>query len=373
MARKVLVGILLLGALIIFGLATFYVKNWQFYLGKGYRLAANFPAVQTLDVGDVVRLAGVQVGAVESVSISTEAATKFPVRTWLWIRSGVAVRAEDVARIQLVSVFGGSYVSIERGSPEAPVLRDGEEIRDTAVAPSITDLIADSKDTLAQVKKAFNDIDVVAADLRAGKGTLGQLLNDEDMKKKVETIVDNVKTSTDSLKDASDRLETGEGVLGKLVMSESLTKDFDSLVADTRRVTENLRTMTDDLRKGEGTFGKMLTSDELYNKLNDTVTTVSDTVKLVTQGQGVLPKLLQDKQMSQDLQTLAADARDAAANLKDITEKVRSGESTLGKLMESDDLYKKLTQLVDSVQGIVDTYREQSPVLSFAGAVFGAF
>jgi len=380
MVRKILVGILLLGALFIFGLATFYVKNWQFYLGKGYLLTANFPAVQTLDQGDVVRLAGVQVGTVERVSISTQAATKFPVQTRLWIRTGVTIRADDVAAIQLVSIFGGSCVAIKRGDPAAPVLRDGDAIHNTEVAPSITELIQDSKVTLAEMKKAFEDVDTIAADLKAGKGTLGKLLTDEEMPKKLEGIVDDVKGSADTLKKASDRIEKGEGVLGKLVMSDGLSKDFDSLVADTRRVTENLRSITDDLRKGEGTFGKILTSDELYNKLKDTVTTIgdtvttiSDTVKLFKQGEGILPKLLEDKTMADDLRKLATDAAQAAANLRDITEKLRTGESTMGRLLESDDIYKKITQLLDSVQGIVDTYREQSPVMSFAGALFGAF
>jgi len=373
MARKLLVGILLLGALFIFGLSTFYVKNWQFYLGKGYLLTANFPAVQTLDQGDVVRLSGVQVGAVERVSISTEVATKFPVQTRLWIRSGVTVRAQDTAVIQLVSIFGGSYVAIKRGDPRAPALHDGDEMRNTEVAPSMTELIEDSKATLAEVKKAFEDVGSIAADVKAGKGTLGRLVSDEELSKKVESIVDDVKGSTDTFKKAADRLEKGEGVLGKLVMSDGLSKDFDSLVADTRRVTENLRSMTDDLRKGEGTFGKILTSDELYNKLNDAVTTVGDTVKIFKQGEGILPKLLEDKTMADDLRKLATDAAQAATNLRDVSEKLRTGDSTLGKFMESDDIYKKITQLLDSVQGIVDTYREQSPVMSFAGAVFGAF
>jgi len=28
---------------------------------------------------------------------------------------------------------------------------------------------------------------------------------------------------------------------------------------------------------------------------------------------------------------------------------------------------------MDSVQGLLDDYREQSPILTFAGAIFGAF
>jgi phospholipid/cholesterol/gamma-HCH transport system substrate-binding protein len=211
------------------------------------------------------------------------------------------------------------------------------------------------------------------ADVKEGKGTLGRLLKDEELSKEVDQIVSDVRDSTASLKKAAERIDKGEGVLGKLIMDDRMAKDMDALVADARTLTENLRTISDDLRKGEGTVGKLLHSDELYNKVNDSFTTISDTVKLFKDGEGLLPKLLSDKKMADDLQALVSDARQAAADLKDITGKVRSGDSTVGKLLESDDVYKKLTQLMDSVQGIVDTYREQSPVITLAGAIFGAF
>jgi len=373
MYRKVLVGILLLGALFVFGLATFYVKNWQFYLGKGYTLVANFPAVQTLDRGDVVRMAGVSVGTVQDLQINTETPSAYPVRTVLWLQRGVRVRKDDTAIIKISSVFGGNFVAIERGDPAAAELRDGDTITKTDVSPSVTEIVEQSKATLAEIKKAFEDVSAVTTELREGKGTLGRLLTDEELAKKVETIVADVRESTESLKEASQRLERGEGVLGKLIMDDGMARDLDALVADARTLAENMRTLSEDLRKGEGTLGKLLTDDELYNKLNNSITTISDTVQLFKEGEGILPKLLQDRAMADDLRTLAADARQAAADLKEITAKVRDGESTMGKLLVSDEAYKKLDQLLNSVQGIVDTYREQSPVISLAGAVFGAF
>ena len=65
MGKKVLVGMLLLGALIVFGVATFKVKNWQFYLSKGKPIEARFPVVHTLDKGDLVRMAEAEAEAEE--------------------------------------------------------------------------------------------------------------------------------------------------------------------------------------------------------------------------------------------------------------------------------------------------------------------
>lgn len=400
MTRKVLVGMLLLGALIVFCVATFYVKNWQFYLGKGYRLQANFPVVHTLDEGDIVRMAGVPVGTVQDLTISTRAATKLPVQAVLWIRSDVTVRADDKAMIKMTSVFGGSYVAIERGDPTAPVLENGALIAQTEVAPSVTEIIEQSKQTLAEMQRAFEDVTAITADLREGKGTLGKLLGDDEFFNKLDGITTDVSSAAGSLKNAADRMEKGEGVLGKLLMDDQMAQDFDTLVADIKGLAENLRQTSEDLREGEGTIGKLLASDELYNRINDIA-------KALHEGDGVMASLLNDAELADELRQFVSDAQAVAADVRSITAKIAEGESSLGKLLSSDETYvkldqslndlneftaalregrgtvgklvnedegyRKLMQLVESVQGIVDTYREQSPVISVAGTIFGAF
>lgn len=407
MTRKVLVGMLLLGALFVFGLSTFYVKNWQFYVGKGYRLRANFPVVHTLDEGDVVRMAGVSVGTVQELEIDTEAATRDPVRSVLWIRAGVDVRADDVAIIKLASVFGGNYVAIERGDPTARVLLEGDQITRTEAAPSVTEVVEQSKATLSEIQKAFEDLTAITTDLSEGRGTLGRLLKDEEFFNQLDRIRADAGEAMAALKVAGERLEKGEGVLGRLLMDDDLAADIDGLVGDATALAENMRAISEDVRDGEGTIGKLFASDELYTKLNDSFDAIADVAGSMQDGEGILPRLLDDAEMADEVRKLLADAGEAAANLKEITAEVRDGENTIGKLLASDEAYQKLdaalgdlkeftsalaegegtlgklvkddeaykqmTQLLASVQGIVDTYREQSPVISFAGAVFGAF
>jgi hypothetical protein len=77
--------------------------------------------------------------------------------------------------------------------------------------------------------------------------------------------------------------------------------------------------------------------------------------------------------MAEDLKAMTGDARQAATNLKEVSDRLAGGEGTLVKLMTDDKLYEQLTQIAEDLQGMLDTYREQSPVISFAGAVFGAF
>ncbi len=400
MGRKVLIGILLLGGLMIFALATFYVKNWQFHLGKGYNLYARFPVAQTLDEGDIVRLAGVPVGTVTDLTIDTRADTESPVKAALWIRSGVRVRAEDTAYIKMSTLFGGNYISIERGDPRARVLADGESVPKTGVTPSITQVIEKSTETLTTVSDSFQGISQVVEQISEGKGTLARLIQDEDFFNQLQATVGDAEGAVAGLKKASERLEKGEGVLGKLLMDDQLAADLETITTDVKEMSASLRSISAELQDGQGTAGRLLKDEELYVRLRDSVDALGKVAEGFQEGKGILSQLLQDEELASELRELTANLRDVSErvansegtlgrllasdetyqklnksmdDLNEVTAALADGKGTLGKMMMDDKLYDRITSIADDLQAMLDTYREQSPVVSLAGAVFGAF
>ncbi|MEF8787902.1 MAG: MlaD family protein, partial [Planctomycetota bacterium] len=179
MSRKVMVGMFLLGALFIFGLATFYIENWQVYLREGYTLKARFPAANMLDRGDVVRLAGVEVGTVTGVSVDTDAATDKPVAATLLIDPDNTIRADDTAEIRMSSLFGGNHVAIMRGDRDAAALQEGDTISNTSVAPGLATLVSSSGKTLSRMEDTMDRVNEIVTRVREGKGTVGKLLAEE--------------------------------------------------------------------------------------------------------------------------------------------------------------------------------------------------
>jgi phospholipid/cholesterol/gamma-HCH transport system substrate-binding protein len=393
MDRKVLVGVLLLGALLVFALGTFYVKNWQFFLSRGYTLEARFSRVQTLEEGDPVRLAGVVIGTVQSLSVNTDVAGPTPVLAKFYIRKGVKIHSQDKAMIRVGSLFGGNYVDVVRGDATARNLQDGEVIENTGVAPSITEVVETSSDTLTNANQAFADLRKMTTDISEGKGPLGRLINDKEMADKLTKMVDDASSTMNTFKDSADRIQKGEGLLGKFIMDDKLSGDFQTIADNAKGLTDNINAITADLKAGKGTVGKLLASDELYKQFEDTLTSFRE-------GKGLFSKLLNDTE-------LADNVKQAVADLRDVTGKMSKGDSTFGKLLTSSDMYDKLNsslddfktfssnlangegtlpklvkddklynqigQILNDVQGILETYREQSPVISLAGAIFGAF
>jgi len=422
MGRKVLVGMLLLGALFIFGLGTIYIKNLQYYFQalvgrEGYQLMARFETAQSLNIGDKVRIVGVEVGHVHDLDI-LEGVTDKPVTALLWIEEGVKVRKQDTAFIEIQSIFGGSYVGIDRGDPEAPVLTDFGEIMGTEVRPTISDLVAKADTALGEASVAFADAGTAIENVRKvtdrlaeGEGLMRMLTEKEEYAKLDETI-QSARSAFDGIERLTTDAREGEGLLPRLLSDGQLAEDVQALAADARDAAGSLKTLLSDLEEGKGTADKIFKDEELYTQITETfaegrkaLSTLKEIAQEAKEGKGVFAKLLNDEKMAQDLEQITTDMGTFARELAELSENLDKG--SLGRMLESDEAYTKfievldelhasaqairdkegdlgkfiyedkihtqLTGALDSVQKLMDEYREQSPILTFASALFGAF
>ena len=394
MGRKVLVGFLLLAALFTFGLATFYVDNWQVVFGDSYELQARFAEAGTLDVGDDVRMAGVPVGSVTAMTIHPDA-DEMPVGVTVRIDKSVIVRRGDKAVVRVTSVFGGSLIEIDRGSRDAaPLPQDGSGvIVETAVAGDMTDVIEESGKTLIEVREAFEEVNTLVEEIRTGEGTLAQLINDKELFDRITAIVDNVDASAKSLKVAATRIEAGEGFVGKLIMDDEMAKRLDEVTAEAAAIAR-------DINAGKGFLGKILKGDKLYTDVEGAVSEIAETARSIREGDGLLPRLIKDEKLAEDGRVLIEEARTIATNLREgkgtlgklltdeaafddlmaVLNDIKSaahdlteGEGTLGLLIKDPTLHKQAKAILTDFQAILEAYREQAPMITFTGSILGAF
>ncbi|XBQ15527.1 MAG: outer membrane lipid asymmetry maintenance protein MlaD [Oceanicaulis sp.] len=106
----------------------------------GYTVVARFDSVGDLTRGAEVRVSGVPVGAVESISLDSET---FFARAELNIRGDVQIPEDSTARIAMAGLLGGAYVAIEPGGA-METLEPGGEIEFTQGAVDMFDLIGEA-------------------------------------------------------------------------------------------------------------------------------------------------------------------------------------------------------------------------------------
>ena len=115
-----------------------------------------------------------------------------------------------------------------------------------------------------------------------------------------------------------------------------------------------------------GTVVKGQTPKDVMALVSDVAADLKDITRKINSGQGTIGKLVNED-------TLYNDARASLANLNEITDKINHGEGTLGLLVNDESLYLEVKQMINDIRATVDEIRETSPIVTFSSIFFGAF
>jgi len=105
--------------------------------GGAYELSAQFRKAEGVTVGGDVRISGVKVGTVRSLSLDPES---FQARVTMSIDPAVTLPDDSSATIASDGLLGGAHVAIQPGGSDL-ALQAGDEILYTQGSVSILDLV----------------------------------------------------------------------------------------------------------------------------------------------------------------------------------------------------------------------------------------
>lgn len=106
--------------------------------GEGYIIRADFQNIEGLSEGNDVKLSGIKIGYIDSVSLEKD--TYFAVAK-LRIQKGIEIPSDSRAMVSTNGLLGGKYVRITPGAAD-DVLKDSDKIKFTQSALNIEDLIS---------------------------------------------------------------------------------------------------------------------------------------------------------------------------------------------------------------------------------------
>ncbi len=283
------------GAVVALGLglllwSTFQLKDFAFRKVEGVHLFTLFDSAAGLDKNAPVKMAGVPIGVVEEMGLENSHA-----RVTMRIRPGVSVPQGSRASVKAAGLLGDKYIEILPGR-EPGVLGDGEQLPQAEGAADLDTLInrfgaiADDvkavtaalrgalgneegerslKDIVTHFRNVAENLDHIVAENRQGiKTTVAHA--EEFMRALKEDGPKLVAT----LNRIADRLERGDGTLGKLLTDDAVYRKLDDALA-------NLNTVSKNLEQGKGTLGKLINDDEAYQKLNTALTGLSGTLNKI--------------------------------------------------------------------------------------------
>lgn len=266
---------------------SFKVGGFSLFREEGYRLSAVFDSASGLDKKSYIRIAGVKVGQVESVSLEGDAA-----KISMWIQPSVKIKRGGYAAIRSSGLLGDRYVEIVPGV-DAAFLGEGDILPSRQEAPdmeNMMDRFSGITDDVKAVTSALREIFVGREGNVAIKEILwnAQKLTDgiygfvKDNRDSLGRSVYNFETFSESLNDRGNALfqslnnlarkvERGEGTLGKLINDEAAYEKLNRSLDDLAQTLKGLQAITKKVESGEGTIGKLFSDEKVYENLNATL------------------------------------------------------------------------------------------------------
>lgn len=219
---------------------------------KGKMMRVVFEFANGLKRSAPVRVAGVDQGVVQSIKLffdATDGKTKAEVE--LWLDENTKIPADSIVTINQLGLLGEKYIEIIPGLENNNFLSEGAlivgvtPIAQEAISSRVLEVaneldrtisgfnvilhekntINSISQTMANLNEMTNSVSVMLRDLRAGKGSVGRLLTEEE-------LYDNFVKLTTDLKSILADLERGQGAAGHLLKDESLYNNLEELSAD---------------------------------------------------------------------------------------------------------------------------------------------
>lgn len=245
----------------------------------GTHISARFENAQDLKVGDRVKMAGVEIGHVEKISLADD-----KVVVTMKLQPDAAVKTDSLAAIKFTGLMGENYVAIGFGSSGAVKAEDGATIQ-SIEQPDLSSI-------MAKLDNAAGGIQNLTKSFTGDKidNLIGPLT--DFFKQNSAPITATIA----NVKNISSQIAAGQGTVGKLIYDPSLYDSAMNTVSNVQTTIGTAQSVMNNVNAGKGTIGKLLTDDTLYSATTASMTNLNGILSKVNSGNGTVGKLVNDQE-----------------------------------------------------------------------------
>jgi phospholipid/cholesterol/gamma-HCH transport system substrate-binding protein len=333
------VGVMAAFALGILGFLVFLMTGTNGLFKSTSDVYTYFDDSANIAMAAQVTLNGITVGKVNHVGLSGLSEPGKIIKVTLQIQDDYlkSIPVDSQAVITAGNLLGTKYINIKKG-------RSPQIIAKGATLPSqnlttIDDFVQQGNTALTALQGIVTKAGVIVDQVQAGKGTIGMLLVDETIARKLTSasieadklvknlnavmasdqnsvgkllqdkgaMYDDLRGSLARINGLMDSIEHGDGTIGKLMKDPALWDDTRKTIADFRQILT-------DINAGKGTVGKILKTDELNDEIKATIARLDVTLDKINKGDGTVGQLLNNPSL---YETIDSTTREVHALLKD--------------------------------------------------------
>ncbi|HTI58271.1 MlaD family protein [Mucilaginibacter sp.] len=260
--KAVIVGIFLALGLVIFVVGILTLGSAQKTFSKSIHISATFDDVAGLKKGNNVWFSGVKVGTISDVHFTGPA--QVDVRMSVDQESQQYIHRNAAVHIGSDGLIGNKIIVIDGGSPQAPIVQDGDVLQ-TAKLPSTDDImntLQKNNENLLAITKDFRQL---SHQILAGKGTVGALLADSTMGQQLKASMRNLQVTTQTaaamaaqLNAFSKKMNTKGGLADELLTDTVTFNKLRATATQLQQVANNANTFVENMN----TASKKLTTTD---------------------------------------------------------------------------------------------------------------
>lgn len=241
---------------------------------------AEFKENYNLAPGSPVKLYKADIGKVRSVALVGDAVR---VRLSIFEEYRTRFREDTVVTVESPTLIGSEYVAVRPGKPESRLIEPGGtvkseekrtlseilaeyEVEETArrlteTIRNLADIIDELRDpegplfrSLNSIEKNLRNMETVTADLKDGKGTVGQLLRSDELIDRVNTSMERLDNVLKNLEGATPEVtanlkESMEKIREITAHLEKGSRDVPAVIRTTKRGIQELRDGIDEINR----------------------------------------------------------------------------------------------------------------------------
>jgi len=262
-SHKVRLGIFISLGILIFILAIYFIGEKQQLFRSTFRLSGVFKDVAGLQVGNNVRLSGINVGTIDNISIISDTS----VRVIILVDENTRkfIKNDAVASIGSEGLMGNKVLVISPGTGGKKTIENDDVIA-TSQPTDIDEIMKSLKTTIDNTSSITGDLAKITTNIESGKGTIGRLMMDKELMQNFETTIINLKDGSVGFKTFMEQTNELDNILVRL----------NKTIDNTANITYDLSKITNNIQSGEGMIGKLLMDQSMGQNLDSTLINLKD-------------------------------------------------------------------------------------------------
>ena len=255
--NKIKLGVFVSVGITVLILAIYFIGEKQQLFRSTFRLTGVFKDVGGLQIGNNVRLSGINIGTVENVSLISD--TSVRVEVLIDENTRQFIKKDAVASIGSEGLMGNKVLVIIPGTGSQKVIENNDVIA-TSRPVELDELMKSLKTTIDNTSLITEDLAKITTNISSGKGTIGRLMMDSTWRQNIQSTIINLEKGSAGFKVFMDNAQEVDEIL----------VSFKAVIENTATITDDLGKITTNLGQGKGIIGKLFMDESSAQNIDST-------------------------------------------------------------------------------------------------------